>query len=213
MACSTFELAPVSPFRLELTVWTLRRRPHNVIDRWDGTTYRRVLSLPDGPAEVSVAQSHASESGRLQVNVAGQPVDASGRAAVTMTLERLLGVHLDMAAFNQFAARDPRLKPLAHRFRGMKPPRFATIFESAINAIACQQMSLTLGIHLLNRLAVAHGAAMGEAGRAVHAFPRPIDLVGLAPAELRQLGFSLQKGRAIIQLAQSITDGHLDLDS
>jgi DNA-3-methyladenine glycosylase II len=38
-------------------------------------------------------------------------------------------------------------------------------------------------------------------------------LVGLVPAELRQLGFSLQKGRAIIELAQSVAEGHLDLES
>ena len=34
----------------------------------------------------------------------------------------------------------------------MKPPRFPTVFESMLNAIACQQMSLTVGILLLNRL-------------------------------------------------------------
>ena len=36
-----FTLEPVPPFRLDLTVWTLRRRPHNTIDDWDGETYRR----------------------------------------------------------------------------------------------------------------------------------------------------------------------------
>ncbi|MBV8610422.1 MAG: hypothetical protein JO034_23555, partial [Singulisphaera sp.] len=40
-----FPLKPVPPFRLDLTVWTLRRRPDNAVDRWDGQTYRRVLSL------------------------------------------------------------------------------------------------------------------------------------------------------------------------
>ena len=32
-APDTFELKPVSPFRLDLTVWTLRRRPDNLVDR------------------------------------------------------------------------------------------------------------------------------------------------------------------------------------
>ena len=38
-----FTLQPVPPFRLDLTAWALRRRPHNAVDRWDGDTYRRVL--------------------------------------------------------------------------------------------------------------------------------------------------------------------------
>jgi hypothetical protein len=40
-----FELRPVPPFRLDLTVWALRRRPRNLVDRWDGTTYRRVIII------------------------------------------------------------------------------------------------------------------------------------------------------------------------
>ena len=92
---------------------------------------------------------------RLHVAVAGQPVRAAVRAAVTSALERLLGLSIDLTEFYQFAAHHRRLGPLAQRFRGMKPPRFATVFEGVINAIACQQMTLTLGIRLLNRLAVA----------------------------------------------------------
>ena len=213
MARNTFVLTPVPPFRLDLTVWTLRRRSHNLVDRWDGTTYRRVLPLPTGPVEVAVNQLSASESPRLRVVVAGQPVGATVRAAVTAALERLLGLQIDLTEFYHFAANHRRLATMADRFRGMRPPRFATVFECAINAIACQQMTLTLGVHLLNRLTVAYGAAVGERNEAVHAFPRPIELAGLVPAELRKLGFSHQKGRAIIELAQSIAEGRLDLES
>ena len=38
-----FTIRPVPPFRLDLTVWALRRRARNLVDRWDGTTYRRVV--------------------------------------------------------------------------------------------------------------------------------------------------------------------------
>ena len=38
-------LKPTPPFRLDLTVWTLRRRPENAIDCWDGKTYSRVLQV------------------------------------------------------------------------------------------------------------------------------------------------------------------------
>ena len=210
---STFELKPVSPFRLDLTVWTLRRRSHNIVDRWDGATYRRVLPLPIGPVDVAVTQLSANTSARLRVAVAGQPVSAAIRRAVTSALERLLGLRIDMAEFVQFAAHHQRLLPLANRFRGMKPPRFPTVFESAINAIACQQMSLTLGIHLLNRLTVAYGTPVHDRDETAHAFPRPIDLAGLIPAKLRQIGFSHQKSRAILELAQLIAEGRLDLES
>jgi len=212
MARNTFELNPASPFRLDLTVWTLRRRSHNIVDRWDGTTYRRVLPLLAGPVEVAVTQPAPPETVRLTVAVAGQPVCAAVRAAVTTALERLLGLRIDLTEFYQFAAHDRQLRLLVQHFLGMKPPRFSTVFEGVVNAMACQQVTLTLGIQLLNRLAVAFGATFGDGNETVHAFPRPADLAGLSPADLRQFGFSRQKGRAVIELAQSVAEGQLDLE-
>ncbi len=213
MARNSFVLRPVSPFRLDLTVWTLRRRSHNIVDRWDGTTYRRVLTLPNGPLEVAVTQSGPPDAVRLQVAVAGHPIRPAECNAVTSILERLLGLRIDLTEFYQFAADDRRLGPLAQRFQGMKPPRFATVFEAAINAMACQQVTLTLGVHLLNRLAAARGAAYGGTDDAVHAFPCPEELAILDPAHLRQFGFSRQKGRAMIELAQSVVERQLNLEA
>jgi DNA-3-methyladenine glycosylase II len=162
MSQSTLSLGPVPPFRLDLTVWTLRRRPDNAVDRWDGQTYRRVLPLPAGPVEVAVTQVGPPAAPRLRVAVAGEPLRSPVRAAVTAALERLLGLRIDLAGFYRFAARQRHLGPLARRFRGMKPPRFATVFEGLVNAIACQQVTLTLGIRLLNRLAAKYGATAGR---------------------------------------------------
>jgi hypothetical protein len=45
---------PVAPFSLDLTVWALRRRRRNAIDRWDGDTYRRVIVVGARPTELSI---------------------------------------------------------------------------------------------------------------------------------------------------------------
>lgn len=213
MSRNSFLLEPLPPFRLDLAAWTLRRRPDNAVDRWDGQTYRRVLPLPAGPAEIAVTQVGPPSSPRLKVAVEGQPLRSSVRTLVSSALNRLLGLHVDLSEFYRFAARQKLLGPLARRFRGMKPPRFATIFECAVNAIACQQVTLTLGIRLLNSLSANYGLAFANGDTTVHAFPRPDDLAGLRPEGLRRLGFSRQKGRAMIELARSITEGQIDLDS
>jgi DNA-3-methyladenine glycosylase II len=209
---STFHLEPVPPFRLDLAVWTLRRRPDNAVDRWDGETYRRVLPLITGPVEVIVTQHGPLPAPRLQIVVKGQMLRSSVKTAVKSALDRLLGLHIDLTGFDRFAKRETRLWHLVRRFQGMKPPRFATVFESMVNAIACQQMTLTVGIQLLNRLSAKYGPVFEEGDEAVHAFPRPGDLAELRPDELRRLGFSRQKSRAMIGLARSITDGSFDPD-
>lgn len=69
MRLDSFPLKPISPFRLDLTVWALRRRPDNVVDRWDGQTYCRVLLLLAGFAEIAVTQIGPLETPRLRVTV------------------------------------------------------------------------------------------------------------------------------------------------
>ena len=51
----TLLIRPVAPFRLDLTVWALRRRARNAIDHWDGTTNRRVVVIEGRPTEIVVA--------------------------------------------------------------------------------------------------------------------------------------------------------------
>src|SRR5207245_1219035 len=81
--------------------------------------------------------------------------------------------------FYRMAAADGLIAPLVARFRGLKPPRFPSVFEGLINAVACQQLSLEAGLSLLNRLTATYGQAAAKDGASPHAFPRPDDLVSL----------------------------------
>ncbi len=200
---AAFWLKPVAPFRLDWTAWALRRRPSNLMDQWDGHTYRRVLVFDDQPIEVAVTQRGSPEAPRLQVSLTGNQPVAAEWATVRKTLERILSLKLDLTEFYRLAARDSRLGPLVERFRGVKPPRFPTLFEALANAIACQQMSLSLGILLLSRLTEKFGLAVHGNARPAHTFPRPEELAGLEPEAFRELGYSRQKGRALIALAQT----------
>jgi DNA-3-methyladenine glycosylase II len=210
---SIFTVEPVPPFRLDLTVWALRRRAANAIDRWDGTTYRRILVVDGRPLDVEVAQIAPPECPMLRVAVSDSSPAASAKSVVMAALARLLGLDQCLAGFYRAAAGDPVLDDLAQAFCGLKPPRFATLFETLVNAFACQQVTLSLGILLLNRLAEACAPELDGPGGRAFAFPPPEDLAGRAPDELRALGFSRQKARAIIELARALAEHRLDLDA
>lgn len=213
---SCFTLEPQPPFRLDLTAWALRRRPHNAVDRWDGETYRRAMPIAGVVAEVGVRQTGPPNAPRLAVSaVTDAPVDATRvRAELTATLVRLLGLEVNLDDFYALAAGDPELGPLADQFRGVKPPRFPTMFECIANAIACQQLTLTVGITLLNRLAEAHGRiAPNSPVSTRHAFPDPGDLGLATSAGLRAMGFSTRKASALLEIARHIDVGELDLET
>ena len=199
-----FSLRPVMPFRLDFTVWALRRRSQNAVDLWHNATYCRVLALADQPVLVSVTQRKTT----LDVTVTGEDLSPVAKRATTIAIERLLGIKVDLSNFHRFASGQPRLNELAERFRGLKPPRFASVFEAVVNGITCQQLSLTVGIIFLNRFAERCGLSFGPG---MYAFPRPEDVVRLKESDLRLLGYSGTKARSLIELAGSIVEGRLDL--
>ena len=209
----TFVLRPIPPFRLDLTVWALRRRPRNLIDRWDGTTYRRVIVVEGRPTELAVRQAGSSDAPRLRVTATPPPQTLLERRRVRSIVDRLLGLRIDLTDWYHMAAGDARLRPLADTFRGMKPPRFPTIFEALVNAFACQQLSLEVGLELLNRLATISSARLGRRGDVRYAFPTAQNIARLPAEKYRAIGFSRQKVRALLDLARSITRQELELES
>lgn len=207
-----FLLHPVPPFRLDLTAWALQRRPGNIIDRWDGRTYHRVLTV--GTSTFEIAVSEASEAGRaLRAIIKGVSNRPETSQTIREQLESSLGIRTDLRGFYRMGEKDPMLKPLTRRFRGLKPPRFFSIYEGLINGIACQQLSLALGIQLLGRLTRRFGPSLGNGDSASYGFPRPQDLAVGKPEDVKSLGFNFQKARAMVDISRAIVEGRLDLDA
>jgi len=203
---------PIQPFRLDLTAWALRRRQRNKIDRWDGLTYRRMLVVKGRPTELAVRQEGAPTGPRLIVTATPSLRTSSERHIVRAAIDRLLGVRIDLRDWYRMAEGHQRLGPLADRFRGLKPPRFPTVFETLVNAFACQQLSLVVGLELLNRLAEVCGVRHGTGERATYAFPAPRDVAQIAAARYHAIGFSRQKVHALLTLARGIDRRQIDVD-
>jgi DNA-3-methyladenine glycosylase II len=205
-------ISPLPPFRLDFTVWALRRRPRNDIDRWDGTTYRRIVIIGRRATELAIRQSGSSASPRVIVTTTPPLRTPTERRHVRSIVDRLLGLHVNLSEWYRVAHRDRRLAELADRFRGLKPPRFPTVFEALVNGFACQQLSLVVGLELLNRLAAVCdvGRRLGEGAQ--YAFPAARDVARVAPAEYHAIGFSRQKVRALLTLAGGIDQGEVEVE-
>jgi DNA-3-methyladenine glycosylase II len=135
------------------------------------------------------------------------------RRRVRSVVDRLFGLRIDLTDWYEMSAGDARLRLLADRFRGMKPPKFPTIFEAVVNAFACQQLSLEVGLELLNRLATISGVRFGTGSNARYAFPTPNDVAEVPPENYRAAGFSHQKVRALLDLGGAIARRDLDLEA
>ena len=205
----TFDLFPHAPYRLDLTAWALRRRRRNEVDRWDGS-YQRALLVANRAIGVRVEQVGAVHHPVLQVEVLGSDgCTAAELADVRAQVIRLLGVDADLREFYALADADSRTRALKDRFLGLRPPRFADLFEALANAVANQQLSLEVGLTLLNRLTATFGTAAPGTETLV-AFPTAHAIVAASEDDLRALGFSTRKAEYLRGVAHVVATGLLD---
>jgi hypothetical protein len=72
MSSSTFELVAFPPFRLDLTVWALRRRATNNVDLWSVNHYSRMIAFDNDTIKIDISQTNKGDSPILQVTLNGQ---------------------------------------------------------------------------------------------------------------------------------------------
>lgn len=207
-----FNLTPTAPFRLGLTAWVLRRTAANRIDRWNGKTYRQAMTLDSQTVLVSVEQVTPPDRPELEVTLVCENPSPGTCMEAESALVRLLGLNIDLGGFYSAAETDGDLGPLVERFRGVKPTRFLTLFESIANAIVFQQLSLNSAISILNRLAETYGVPFdcGESNCSV--FPEARSLARLEAEQAKSVGVSTNKARALVEGARTIIEQNLSVD-
>jgi DNA-3-methyladenine glycosylase II len=186
----------------------LRRNPENSIDVWDGSSYQRLLTVDNNNAEIAVTQRGLPEKPVLHVKASVPGGSIAVKRIIASRIRMMLGTDIDLSGFYNVARGNKSLMQLAAQFSGLKPPRFASLYEAVVNGICYQQLSLAAGTALLNRL-----AGFGPVHNGRRAFPRPGDLADLKADELKKLGFSTNKAIALVALSRSIIYEGLDLES
>jgi len=212
MDCATVVLPATSPFRLDLTVWALRRRKKNAVDCWNDGEYSRIIVADSIPVRLTVSQKAAGIEPALLVTLeSATPMSEQALEEAGWLVHKMLGLAVNLQPFYDRTRGNVAIGSLVKQFFGLRPPRFPSIFEGLVNAIACQQVTLDLGIVLLNRLSERFGAPFVDHGVVRHAFPAPPDLADAPEESLNGLGFSRQKSRAITELAARVADNRSKL--
>lgn len=212
MDCKRFVIPVTVPFRLDLTVWALRRRQNNIVDQWADGRYTRVIVCGDGAVKVAIVQQASrTELGLIVTLQSNQEVTEQIQTEVELLIQKMLGLTVDLRTFYFLAGSCDALKSLVEQFSGVRPPRFPSIFEGLVNSIACQQVSLDSGIAALNRLSQTFGVSFVDNDVVSCAFPRPVDLVNIPEGAIRKLGFSQQKERAIKELSTNVATHQVNL--
>ncbi|HEX6837749.1 MAG TPA: hypothetical protein VF334_14315, partial [Polyangia bacterium] len=186
---------PAAPFDFALTARVLRRSTRNVIDHVDEDgTWSRVVVLGQGPALV-----HGHQHGAT-VTFEAAPANGGDRRTVAALVTRLFSLDIELGSFFRRLRREPGFTDVARRCAGLRPQRFATLFEALANGLACQQLSLDSGLVRLGRLCERFGPRTADGSR--FGPPSPERIAGAPVSLLRQAGFSNRRAAELRALAR-----------
>jgi DNA-3-methyladenine glycosylase II len=202
---SSYSLPVRGPYRLDLTVNVLRRLSTNLVDvlRPDGA-YVRLL---EGTPELAVVRVRQPNPGMLTVELEG---DRRSHARLLTLVRRMLGVEVDLTRFYRSASQVEWLHPLVHRMRGVRPPRYPTIWEACVNAIVFQQISLHAASAIMSRLTMGLSEPLDHSGVRLYHFPSPEQFLSAPDHRLRGAGLSAGKLATLRRVADALGTDALD---
>jgi DNA-3-methyladenine glycosylase II len=219
-----------------------RRTGDDLLDRWDGAVWLRVLPLDGRKVAVAARPVGTVAAPALRVTTDG------GDGARSAAGRALAGAFVTApAALRELAAADPVIAAAADRWPGVGPVLQRDLLTAVVRSISAQQITLrfaaVLRARLARRFGVRHTVPVPAGpGDAPAASARPADASAAAPgdppatpggqppatgevwaldaaalagaevAELRALQFSNAKAVAVVTFAGAVADARLRLE-
>lgn len=200
----TFETQlPVrAPYRLDYTVDALRRLAANVVDvvGEDGI-YRRALSDSKGVNLIEVTQPAARS---LVLRIAG-----ANAARWVPYVERMLGTQVRLDDWYRRVEPFPWLAYLSRALKGLRPPRYPSLWEALAHSIVFQQISIHAAASIMRRTIETAGKPVEHNGGIYYPFISAASLLRISDAALRGAGLSANKIAHLRSAAQAVESGEI----
>ncbi|HRQ36900.1 MAG TPA: hypothetical protein PLD25_03175 [Chloroflexota bacterium] len=203
-----FILLPRPPFSLATVVnshgW-VQLAPFTGPDDADGFDY--VLELTSG--QVVSFHVSAAESG-VCVSLAAALTEAE-RAEVAQAVTWMLGLDMDFSAFYAATRHEPKLAHVAEKAQG-RLLRAATLFENVVKVILTTNTTWGGTKRMALELTNTFGAPLPDDPQR-RAFPTPARLAMADVETLRNTARLGYRAPYVLELAQRVASGELDLES
>jgi DNA-3-methyladenine glycosylase II len=185
-------LTPPKPSSLPVERAQLEYSSRSIAFADDGTRLLRAWGSPERPWVVGV-EAHGD---RWKIEAWGVGADTARRAA-----RDLFSLDHPLERFYSQVRREPVLRGTERRFRGLRLPRDASVYEALLHAIVGQQLSVRAANTIQQRLFERVGSYLEAGGVEVPCVPAPSRLGALSVDDLRSVGMSRAKAASLRALA------------
>jgi len=199
-----------APFDFATTARFMRFSEAEAVDTFADGRYARAMHFGERLILLAV-ESHGTGA-RPAVRVTLTPerfVTPQISDEATRTVRAMFSLEHDLEGWRARLTRDPLMRRLEAEHRGLRLPRWPTLFEGLLTSVLLQQIATSVAITLKRRVVEGFGERLEAEGKTFFAFPRAERLARASVEELRALGMSNAKAACIIEVARACAAGEL----
>lgn len=201
-------LDSVPTYNFNMTLDILARYTHPTLDRVRDNAYWRALYIEDMLTLICVTQENKKQ---LRVTV----VDSTGEVnqdILKTKLSHMLAIENDLTEFYDFARQDEALWQVVQPLLGVQLIRTASVFEALAMTVTEQQISWVAAQKAQRYLVEWGEHTIIHEDVAFYAFPNETQFASASLDDLKPTKITFKRMQVIINIAQQIVAGTLDLE-
>jgi DNA-3-methyladenine glycosylase II len=208
----TLTIEPLAPFDLALSTLIFAAGDRKV-RCFQGGCFSQVVDADGRLVWAKLAQEGHVDKPKLKLELqADSAISVEEKRKAQEVISYIFSLNLPLNPFYQHVQTDPVMTQITQKLCGFKFPTTPTVFESLVDAIVEQQISIKVARSIEERLAVLFGESVTFNGETFFAFPTAEALAKAGVDKIRQAGLSTRKADYIYRAAQLITEGALNLE-
>lgn len=204
-------LFPTPPYNFDLLLNVLSRFAHPTLDIARDGAYWRAFRSRDGLALVRVTSRGTIDAPALDVHLMAATGEINTQQIVA-DVSHILHIEAERSGFLTLAQEDVGLWRVVEPLVGLPEWRTATMFEALSQTIIEQQIAWVTAQRAQRWLVEWAGECIPYAGLNYYTFPTPERLAEATVDDLKPLKITFKRMALLIDLAEQITDGRLDLE-
>jgi len=134
------------------------------------------------------------------------------KKAAKKIVEFIFNLDFNLNSFYQDVKKDDVMHNISQQLYGLKNPTTPTVFESLVDSIVEQQISIKVAHTIEQRLTKKFGETLTIDGNTYFAYPTPQRISDTSISEVQQVGLSVRKAEYIRGASKLIADGKLNLE-
>ena len=212
MFTSELTLKPISPFSFDLSAQIFGNGDQQ-IRFYENGKFSQIIRIGHKLSLATLESTGTVEQPSLRAKLeACQKISDADKNEAKKILTRLFNLDLDLSKFYVQIKKDKTLRQITQALRGLRSPTTQTVYESLIDSIIEQQISLKVATSMERRIIKKYGEALTLDGATYYAYPTPSTMAKATIEDLRNYGLSQRKGEYVKEISTLVSERKLDLE-